>query len=46
MLVAISFDLKFTYILAGWEGSTYDSCVLNDALTRLGGFTIPEGMEY
>ena len=37
VLVAISFDLKFTYILVGWEGSAYDSRVLNDALTRLGG---------
>ena len=46
VLVAINFDLKFTYILVGWEGSAYDSRVLNDALTRLGVFTIPEGMEY
>ena len=37
VLVAISFDLKFTYISVGWEGSAYDSCMLNDALTRLGG---------
>ena len=34
MLVAISFDLKFTYVLAGWESSAHDSCVLNDAFAR------------
>ena len=43
VLASISFDdLKFTYVLAGWEGSTHDSRVLNDALSR--GFHAPEGM--
>ena len=44
VLATISFDLKFTYVLAGQEGSAHDSCVLNDAFTRLGGFSIPEGI--
>ena len=44
MLAAISFDLKFTYVLVGWEGSAHNSLVLNDAFTRLGGFSIPEGI--
>ena len=44
MSTAISFDLKFTYVLAGWEGSAHDSRVLNDAFARLGGFSIPEGI--
>ena len=44
MLAAISFDLKFTYVLAGWEGSAHDSRVLNDALIRPRGFSIPEGI--
>ena len=44
MLVAISFDLKFTYVLAGWEGSAHDPRVLNDAFTRPGGFSIPESI--
>ena len=44
MLAAISFDLKFTYILAGWEGSAHDSRVLNDAFIRPRGFSIPEGI--
>lgn len=42
VLAAISFDdLKFTYVLAGWEGLTHDSRVLNDVLAR--GFRVPEG---
>ena len=44
MLAAISFDLKFTYVLAGWEGSAHDSRVLNDAFVRPGGFSIPDGI--
>ena len=44
VLAAISFDLKFTYVLAGWEGSAHDSRVLNDAFARLGGFSIPDGI--
>ena len=44
VLAAISFDLKFIYVLAGWEGSAHDSRMLNDAFTRLGGFSIPEGI--
>ena len=44
MSTAISFDLKFTYVLAGWEGRAHDSRVLNDAFARLGGFSIPEGI--
>ena len=44
MFVAISFDLKFTYVLAGWEGSAYDSRVLNYAFARSGGFSIPDGI--
>ena len=42
VLAAISFDLKFTYVLAGWEGSAHDLRVLNDAFARPGGFSIPE----
>ena len=44
VLVAISFDLKFTYVLAGWEGSAHDSRVLNDAFARPGGFSISKGI--
>ena len=34
VLAACSFDLKFTYVLPGWEGSALDARILNDALTR------------
>ena len=44
VLATISFDLNFTYVLAGWEGSVYDSCMLNDAFARPGGFSIPKGI--
>ena len=44
VLVAISFDLKFTYVLAEWEGSAHDSRVLNNAFARPGGFSIPKGI--
>jgi len=39
VLAAITFDLKFMYVLAGWEGSAHDSRVLGDALSR------PYGLE-
>ena len=44
MLAAISFDLKFTYVLVGWEGSAHDSRVLNDAFAMPGRFSIPKGI--
>lgn len=31
MLAACDFDMQFSYILAGWEGSTHDTTVLRDA---------------
>ena len=40
----ITVDLKFIYILAGWEGSAHDSRVLGDALSRPSGLKIPEGI--
>ena len=44
VLDAISFDLKFTFVLVGWKGSGHDFRVLNDAFARPGGFSIPEGI--
>lgn len=35
ILVACTFDLTFTYVLAGWEGTASDSRVLKLALMRL-----------
>jgi len=44
VLAAITFDLKFIYVLAGWEGSVHDSRVLGDVLSRPSGLKIPEGI--
>jgi len=42
-MAAVDFDLKFTYVLAGWEGSAHDALVLADALERDGGLSVPKG---
>ncbi|KAL3820326.1 hypothetical protein ACJIZ3_006231 [Penstemon smallii] len=44
VLVACTFDLMFTYVLPGWEGSTSDSRILSDALTReIDRLSVPQG---
>jgi hypothetical protein len=43
VMAAISFDLKFTYVLAGWDGSAHDALILADANERNDGFTVPVG---
>ena len=42
-MAAVSFDPKFTYVLAGWEGSAHDALILADAIERNDGFTVPAG---
>ena len=44
MMAAVDFDLKFTYVLAGWEGSAHDALILADALERNDGFVVPAGI--
>ncbi|XP_058072322.1 uncharacterized protein LOC131221170 [Magnolia sinica] len=46
VMVACSFDLKFQYVLAGWEGSASDARVLQSALTREDKLFIPNGKYY
>ncbi|KAG5233882.1 nuclease HARBI [Salix suchowensis] len=46
VLAACSFDLRFHYVLAGWEGSASDLRVLNSALTRRNNLQVPEGKYY
>ncbi|KAK5846972.1 hypothetical protein PVK06_003273 [Gossypium arboreum] len=46
VFAAITFDLKFSYVLAGWESSAHDSRILSDALSRPRGLRIPEGKYY
>ena len=43
VLAAVDFDLKFTNVLAGWEGSAHDALILTDAIERQDGLSVPEG---
>ena len=43
VLAACSFDLKFTYVLPGWEGTASDSKIIKNALTRNDNLKIPQG---
>ena len=43
VLAACSFDLKFTYVLSGWEGTALDSRIIKNALTRNDNLKIPQG---
>jgi hypothetical protein len=42
VLAVCDFDMRFVYILAGWEGSAHDSRVLSDAQATHG-FKTPKG---
>jgi hypothetical protein len=44
VLGVCNFDLTYSYVLCGWEGSAYDSRVLNDAKTK--GLPLPPGKFY
>ncbi|KAK3162073.1 hypothetical protein QOZ80_1BG0084990 [Eleusine coracana subsp. coracana] len=46
VLAAVDFDLKFTYVLAGWEGSAHDALILADAIEREDGLRVPPGKYY
>nr|KAJ0199769.1 hypothetical protein LSAT_V11C600337800 [Lactuca sativa] len=46
VLVACSFDLKFMYVLTGWEGTASDSRILKNALNRDDKLVIPNGRYY
>ncbi|XP_062227767.1 protein ANTAGONIST OF LIKE HETEROCHROMATIN PROTEIN 1-like [Phragmites australis] len=46
VMAAVDFDLKFTYVLAGWEGSAHDAIILADALERDDGLRVPPGKFY
>ncbi|XP_057456053.1 uncharacterized protein LOC130747206 [Lotus japonicus] len=41
-----SFDLKFTYVLPGWEGTASDSRIVKSALTREYALKVPQGKYY
>jgi hypothetical protein len=44
VLAAVNFDLQFTYVLAGWEGSAHDALILRDALERTDGLRVQPGI--
>lgn len=46
VVAACSLDLRFHYVLAGWEGSASDLQVLNSALTRRNKLQVPEGIVH
>lgn len=41
----MTFDLRYCYVLPGWEGSAHDSRVLTDAVGNHG-FTVPENKYF
>ena len=43
VLAACSFDLKFTYVLLGWDGTASDLRIIKSALTRNDYLKIPQG---
>ena len=44
VLAAVDFDMRFTYVLVGWEGSAHDARILADALERDDGLRVPQGI--
>lgn len=38
-------DMKFIYVLDGWEWSTSDSRILRDAINRQNGLVVPVGIK-
>ena len=46
MLGVCSKNMKFIFVLSGWEGSASDSRVLRDAISRPNGLRVPTGKNY
>jgi hypothetical protein len=46
VMAVVDFDLKFTFLFAGWEGTSHDVVVLADALQREKGLRVPQGNIY
>jgi hypothetical protein len=36
ILAICDFDMRYTFVVAGWSGSTHDTWILNHALTNFG----------
>ncbi|XP_050280325.1 uncharacterized protein LOC126721316 [Quercus robur] len=46
VLAACDFDMRFTYVLPGWEGIASDSRIIKNALSREDKLIIPRGKYY
>jgi hypothetical protein len=42
-MTVVDFDLRFTYVFVGWEGTTHDALVLANAIERERGLQVPQG---
>ncbi|XP_057791212.1 protein ANTAGONIST OF LIKE HETEROCHROMATIN PROTEIN 1-like [Salvia miltiorrhiza] len=45
-LAVCDHNMKFVYVLPGWEGLAADSRILRNALNRVNGFKVPKGSYY
>lgn len=45
-MAACGFDMRFTYVLPGWEGTASDSRIIKNALVRDDKLLIPRGTIY
>jgi hypothetical protein len=43
VMAVVDFDLRFTYVMAGWEGIAHDAIVLRDALEHPNDLRVPQG---
>jgi hypothetical protein len=46
VLVICDFDIRFTFVVFGWPGSTHDTRILNHALANFPSFPIPPKGKY
>ncbi|KAH9780788.1 DDE Tnp4 domain-containing protein [Citrus sinensis] len=46
VLGVCSRDMKFIFVMPGWEGSASDSRILRDAISKPTGLRVPTGMTY
>jgi hypothetical protein len=44
VMAVVDFDLQFTFVLAGLEGTAHDALILRDALERENGLRVPQGI--
>jgi hypothetical protein len=43
VMTIVDFDLRFTFVMAGWEGTTHDALILRYPLERENGLRVLEG---